>query len=232
MYLALADLLEGRIESLLPGARLPSEHELAAAHDVNRLTARAALQELERRHLVRRVQGAGTFVAQRIPYRIGPGSPPSLTATVAEAGAAARQSNLRARTVRPPADVRADLKLGVGDRAVRVDRITYIDDEPVACSTSWLRVALVPRLASHLPREASLYSTLRERYGLRPERVLSRVELEVAPPDVAAALGLEGRPLTWSLTSVNRNRGGPRLEVSHGWLRADLFRVVLEIGGP
>lgn len=232
-YLALADLLERRIDLLVAGQRLPSEHELAAEHDVHRQTARAALQELERRHRVRRVQGLGTFVAQRIEYRIGSDSLPSLTETVAAAGAVARQRNLRVRSVRLPADVRADLELGAHDRGMAIDRLTIVDDEVVGCSRSWLRAALVPHLAGTLPDEGSLYGVLRARYGLDPVRERSRVELEVPPRDIAATLGLDGRPLTWSLTSVNRSRrGGELLEVSHGWLRADLFRVVLEVGGP
>jgi DNA-binding GntR family transcriptional regulator len=76
-YLALADRLEADLAGLSPGARVSSEHELAARHQVSRLTARAALQELERRYVVERTQGLGTFVARRITYRIGPGSPPA-----------------------------------------------------------------------------------------------------------------------------------------------------------
>jgi DNA-binding FadR family transcriptional regulator len=45
-----------------------SEHELADANGVSRPTARAALQELEHRYLVRRVPRAGT---RRRPGRRG-----------------------------------------------------------------------------------------------------------------------------------------------------------------
>lgn len=231
-YLALADLLEREIVQLHPGERVPSEHALASTHEVNRLTARAALQELERRHLVRRVQGAGTFVARRIEHRIAAGSPPSLSATIAASGLEIEQRNVRARTVRPPAWVRDDLGLRAGERTVVIQRSTVFEGEVVACSTSWLVAALVPDLARSLPAVGSLFAAL-DALGLAPERSRSRAELEVVPADVARALGLAGRPLAWSLVSVNRSRTHERpLEVSSSWLRADLFRVVFELGGP
>ena len=53
---------------------------------VGRAAARSALQELERRLLVRRVQGAGTFVNRRIDYVISRTRPPSWHATVDRGG--------------------------------------------------------------------------------------------------------------------------------------------------
>ena len=85
-YVHLADVLGADIDRMAPGARLPSEHDLAAAYDVSRITARGALQELENRHVVRRTQGSGTFVALRLPYPIRPGELPSWSGLVAAAG--------------------------------------------------------------------------------------------------------------------------------------------------
>lgn len=44
------------------GARLPTEHELAAQYEVSRATVRTALKELEGRGLTVTVHGLGTFV--------------------------------------------------------------------------------------------------------------------------------------------------------------------------
>ena len=43
--------------------RLPSEADLSKSHSVSRITAKAAIQQLEREGLVYRVQGKGTFIA-------------------------------------------------------------------------------------------------------------------------------------------------------------------------
>lgn len=50
----------GRLAS---GAKLPSERDLAETHGVSLMTARHALAELERRGMVTRRVGSGTFVA-------------------------------------------------------------------------------------------------------------------------------------------------------------------------
>lgn len=61
--------LEHEIRSGLigPGARLPSEHDLAARYDVNRHTVRAAFARLAEIGLVVPRRGAGVFVAERPP---------------------------------------------------------------------------------------------------------------------------------------------------------------------
>jgi len=61
---AVADRIKGEILSgrLVPGARLPSERELALALGINRLTLRAALGRLEAIGLVATRHGAGTLV--------------------------------------------------------------------------------------------------------------------------------------------------------------------------
>src|SRR6202034_2713134 len=61
------DWLAGEIAvgALMPGDRLPTEHDLAAWFGVSRMTLRHALAELARRGLVTRAVGrhGGTFVA-------------------------------------------------------------------------------------------------------------------------------------------------------------------------
>ena len=89
-YLEIADQLAGELATFAPGSRVASEPELATRFGVGRAAARSALQELERRLLVRRVQGAGTFVNRRIDYVISRTRPPSWHATVTAAGAVPR----------------------------------------------------------------------------------------------------------------------------------------------
>src|SRR6516164_3834873 len=48
-----------------PGEAIPSETELVKEFGVARMTVSRALRELSAGHVLRRVQGAGTFVASR-----------------------------------------------------------------------------------------------------------------------------------------------------------------------
>lgn len=100
-----------------------------------------------------------------------------------------------------------------------------------AWGTAYLPADLVGDLGDRLPPTGSLFRTLRDDYGLEPHREWSRAELDVPPARVPGQLGLDGRPLMWSLHSGNRSAilGRP-LEISCGWLRADIFRVLFELG--
>lgn len=52
-----------------PGARIPSENELAQRFSMSRMTANRAIKELTSEGLLERVQGKGTFVASSNPLQ-------------------------------------------------------------------------------------------------------------------------------------------------------------------
>lgn len=66
LYRQLADLLTRRIrtQAYAPGTRIPSEHQLAAAHGIGRPTIRQAIDILLRKGLVVRRRGSGTYVCE------------------------------------------------------------------------------------------------------------------------------------------------------------------------
>lgn len=229
-YLQLATELADRCRDLPGGTRLPSENELAAMNGVSRITARAALQELEQRHVVRRQRGSGTFVANRIPYVVRAGMPPSWTAIVATAGHEPSHRLLSVETVRASAAAARALLLPRGRMVVRIVRLGLVDGMVASHQVSYLPSAVVPDLARHLDK-GSLTSLLIERYGLEPDRWWSRAEMAIVPADVGAELEVSGRPMAWRIESANvcRRRGVP-VEVTTGWMRADQFEVTLEFG--
>src|SRR5438552_596967 len=65
LYAAVEEAVEGLIQQrqLAPGDALPPEQELQTLFGVSRATVRQALAQLERRHIVERRQGRGTFLA-------------------------------------------------------------------------------------------------------------------------------------------------------------------------
>ncbi len=69
LYRQMGDILKKEIESqgLAPGARLPTEKELAERFKVSLITVRGCISELVREGILIRRQGRGTFVASRKP---------------------------------------------------------------------------------------------------------------------------------------------------------------------
>jgi GntR family transcriptional regulator len=230
-YLRVADRLEREISRQAAGTQLPSENELARRFEMNRLTARAALEELERRYLVRRAQGRGTFVASRIDYVLGPHVPPSWTERLQRAGHDPRTRTERMRMKKPPEDVRATLGLAAGDEAIFVARRRYVDETLAAYAESWLAADLLPDFITRLPEEGSMHRAFDELYGLEPYAASVRAEFVVAPPAVARKLEDEGRPMVFELVGITASRVVARpIQVTTSWLRADVFRVVFSIG--
>ena len=230
VYLRVADELERTLRRRKPATVVPSEHELADTYIVSRLTARAALEELERRFLIRRSQGKRTRMAERIEYRIGPADPPSWTRSVIAGGGDPRTETLALARRLPPATVRCRLGLASRAKAIRLARRRYVNGEPAAYAETWLIDDLLPNFEAAIAGEQSLFCAFESTYGLAPVRGSTRAEFVVAPASVATSIGIPGRPMTVRLEghTVSANTGRP-IETTTSWLRADIFRVVFEL---
>jgi DNA-binding GntR family transcriptional regulator len=240
-YQVLADRIEGQITSARPGTRLASEHELGSTFGVSRITARAALQELERRHVVRRLRGSGTFVALRIPYPLRTDTPPSWSQVVREAGHEPSYDIREVGSTRASADQADALRVPRGTRLTRIDRVARIDGVVAAHQISWLPSSRIPRLRHHLGPGDSLTTVLQERYGFDSRRLWAQAELSTTPAPIAQALELTSRRPAWRIRTLNRaadpswaSRQGPGepvpIEYADSWMRADCFQVRIEVG--
>ncbi|EON24957.1 GntR-family transcriptional regulator [Nocardioides sp. CF8] len=230
VYLAAADALAERIVDQPVGARLPSEEELARDLGVGRLTARAALAELESRYLVRRRQGSGTFVSQRIDYTISRHSPPSWSTSVRNAGLTPEIRTTGWRLEKPPAEVRRRMGVGARRQLLAVARDRYVDGELVGFADTWLDPELVPDLPQVLAPGGSLHDALEQGYGLQPVRGWFGVAIDPATPEVAAHLRLGGRPPVIAIRSRTdaAARDHRPVELTVSWLRVDVFRVEVD----
>lgn len=228
-YLALADRLADDLADLEAGTRLPSEHELAGREKVSRDTARAALHELERRHLVRRSNGSGTFVAPRLAFRAGPGTPPSWSAMVRESGATPRMEVMELTRIDDPDDqIREFLELAPGTAVLRRTVRGFVDEVVATVMVAHIRADLAPGLDEQLALGGSLYS-LCVSLGFQPYRDWGCTQLDVVDHQTARWLELVGRPATWRaesrLSDADTRR---RLTFTTAWSRPDVIHIRME----
>lgn len=222
-----AATLAAEIAGLPKGTRVPSEHQLMARFDISRSIARAALQQLERQYLVRRAQGTGTFVHQRLDYVISRQRRPSLRHQITESGSRSRTFLLTARADDPPAEVRD--RLGGTARLTRLERLSYLDDDVVTFLQEWFADGVAPHLEVGMNVIDSVEELLR---GLRFEPVRSwcRVTVAVPPGRICERLELDPGAYAWSVDSlIEDGRSGQPLFYSSNWTRIDLIRFVCEL---
>lgn len=229
-YLKIAERLATELAGRPAGSRVASEPELAERFGVGRAAARSALQELERRLLVRRVQGAGTFVNRRIDYVISHSRPPSWHATVAAAGATPRSQVKLVQRVELPRRLAERLRRPAGSAVHRIVRTFYIDDLLASWTEEWVPVDVVPDLDLAVHAVESVDVVLRQMGRACPVRAWCRVSFEVPPAEALRGLGVETSVPVWLVDSVSRDADTGRvLMSSSAWTRADAVRVVVEL---
>ncbi len=229
-YLEIAERLSAELAECARGTRVASEAEIARRFGVGRAAARAAVQELERRFVVRRTQGSGTFVNRRIDYVISRSVPPSWSATIAAAGATPRALVKSVRTIPLPAHLADRFERPAGSPVHEVVREFYIDDLLASWVHEWIPVDEVPHLDLALHAVDSVDQVLRQTVRVRPMRAWCRVSIDVPPTEVLRVLRMESSQPAWLVESVSRDEAiGDVLMCSRTWTRADAVRVVVEL---
>jgi GntR family transcriptional regulator len=230
VWAQIEERLVERIDSgvLVPGERLPPERELAEWLGVSRMTVRQALASLAARGLVERGVGRGTFV--RAPGKVVHDLSRVLgfTEALERQGLAAGAETVSSAELPAPAHVAGALELAAGAAVLRIQRVRSADGRPLALEDSWLPAARFPGLLGH-DLAGSLYTLMRERYGLGPVTAVERLEPVVARAHEARALDVpEGAPLML-VERVARAADGTPVEFARDRHRGDRSRFVVRV---
>lgn len=116
-----------------PGTRLPSEPDLAKALGVSRATLREAMRTFETQGLIRRRQGAGTFVVGQPPViESGLEVLESMLTLARRSGHNVEPGEAAISQIAADAETAAALERAMGDPLVRVARTMRAESRPVA----------------------------------------------------------------------------------------------------
>ena len=138
--------------TLAPGARVPSESDLASSYGTSRTTVRRALAVLRGEGLIVTGQGSGTLVRERPRVRICvTGSNyrrhralglPGFNAQVLEQGQSPRQDITEVARVEAPAGIAQKLDVDEGAPVIVRRRVFLADNSPVALTDSYYPVGM------------------------------------------------------------------------------------------
>ncbi|HET7388805.1 MAG TPA: GntR family transcriptional regulator [Nocardioidaceae bacterium] len=216
--------------SLVPGDRLPTEGDLAAALGVSRMTLRQALGALESRGLVVRKRGrsGGTFVSRpRIECDLT--GLPGFTEQMRRANVRAGARVVAADLVRADPVVAAALDLDRGGAVYQVVRVRSANREPLAIEETYLAERDFPGLTEHR-LGGSLYALMRRAYDLVPVSAQEWLEPVVADERQADLLETEPGSALMLVTRTAYTESGRPIEHAYDRYRADRTRIGLQTG--
>lgn len=228
LYRQLCEVLETRLtQRAKPGDKLPSEAELSEEFDVNRLTVRRALDELNQRGLIETVRGRGSFVATpRMRYDMTAGRDASFTRAMLEAGHRVAIRVLSTRLVEGAQD-------GVG---LRTDEplfvctaLRLVDDEPWSLSTTSIPTERFPQLPHQWDGQTSLFDHLLDNHGVRMQRASRTFAASLAEPAEAEHLRIRVGAAILEMRGLNVDQGGEPIAAVRHRFRGDHVQFTVEL---
>lgn len=191
-YHRLQNELTKLIAATPPGERLPSEPELAKMMGVSRATLREGMRSFEGRGLIRRRQGVGTFVVpQTKVIETGLEVLESIESLANRIGLSVSMGELEIKDVLASPEEAEKLQVKEGSRLVKVSRVIYAENRPVA----YLIDILTPNVLTEEDLKAgftgSVLDFLVERGRPRLLKSFTDIHAVAAQPEIAKKLEIQ-----------------------------------------
>lgn len=230
-YLQLIDILKEKINQgdWRPGEQIPSEPDLCATYEVSRTVVRQALREIEMERLIVRRKGKGTFVAEP---KITESLVQKLTGfyqDMVDRGYQPRTTVLLQEVVPASAKVAEYLHLEPGTRVFQIERLRFVDNEPIVLVTTYIPYSLCPRLADYDLSDQSLYAVLEKEFGLVISHGRRTIEAGQANARESQLLNVEELDPMLLLDSITYLEDGTPVEFYHALHRGDRSRFEVEL---
>ena len=184
-------ILEG-IHSRSFSDALPSENKLADFFSVSRMTARKAMDELEREGHITRVNGKGSFVKEQKHYsgffRVRP-----FKQWAKDLNVKPSTEVLKAGVIETPKEV-AEV-LGFSGQVIQVSRLNYFDDLPVRHAIHFLRTDIAAGILMDDLEKESINELLANKYRIDISKISQDLMAVNLSAEIAKLFGVsEGYP--------------------------------------
>lgn len=232
LYRQIRDLLLEELQggAIAPGGRIPSEAELGARYGVSRITVKQAIQALVHEGLLYRRQGKGTFVSRpRVPHDLNRIT--SFSQQMVSRGLHPTTRLLEAEIIAARGRVREALAVPGGTLVTKLRRLRLADGEPMGVQTAYIPVELCPDLIDALPKDASLYHLLKEKYRLSPVKALENYTAIVLDAHEARLLDVPEESPALAAERISYLPDNRALEYVVSILRADRYTLQVELQG-
>ncbi len=230
LYVQIAEAILEQIETgvLTPGDKLPPERQLSETYKVNRRTLRQALQVLEFQGLLKRRQGAGTYIAEpkieREASRLFPFTKGMQSQGYQTGGQVIMLKQQAAGEV-----VAQRLRLSASSVVYYCHRLRFINQEAAMLEKFVLSTTRFPNLEQYDLATNSLFEIMETQYGITVNKAQQSLEAVDATKYEADLLGIAvGAPLMLE-RRLSFDQDNRPVEYSKDVYRGDRFRFVTEV---
>jgi GntR family transcriptional regulator len=179
----IADLI--RDEDLKPGDKLPTEAQLTARFKISRPALREALKLLEQDDVIYVEHGRGRFISAISAVQVVRPITvfESVTDMARHYGYKPHNKVLSISEETPDDTIAQQLRLDVGERVIRIERLRLENDTPIMYCLDYVPRSIVPARLYDIDWSGSLLSLL-EQHKQRPRMSSAAVTAVMLPSDV------------------------------------------------
>jgi len=217
--------LESLISSLKPNDKLPTEEELMKKYSVSRTTVRTALNNLQKRGLIFRKAGKGTFVSppKTIQY---PNFLKGFMHEMQELGYNASSKVIEKKIIKPDKEIKEIFSISDSSDVLFLARVRYMENVAVAYQEAYINISLDKKLAKlndiNFNGNISLYQTL-ESLGYPPDHGEEEMRVEKISKFVSRLLQCPQDLCSISRVRKTYLKDNRPLEFVRSYYRGDIY---------
>jgi GntR family transcriptional regulator len=231
IYYQLGELIKELIAKgeLKPGDSLPAEREYAEKFQISRMTVRQAFTQLVNEGYLHRVQGRGTFVAERKPkIEQGLQGLTSFTEDMVSRGMKPGSQLIKFEIIPATNDIARELGIQEYGPVYEIQRIRLADDMPMAFETNYISANFIKGLTEQIVNQ-SLYAYIEDTLKLKIDHASQVIESSVADEMEAEYLKVqEGAPVMLIQRNTFLSDGTP-VEYVKSSYRADRYKFKIQM---
>lgn len=213
------------------GDQIPTEHELCKDFDVSRTTVRAALNQLTMEGYLIRQQGKGTYVAEQKVSQTLSHTIKKYSDQIAIQGKKAKITLISINVVPANEFLQQSLEVSINDPIQRIERVRKANGEPTQYEIAYIPWDVAPGI-SRKHAETSLYSALKDEFGIQIAKTTEHVEITLADERSCTHLQCEPDLPCFYIETVAEDATGKKVEYSRSYFRGDKTNFIIERNYP
>lgn len=229
LYLQISQILKNKIinKDYEYGEYIPSEAELQSIYNVSRITARQAIQELEREGMVARFRGKGTKVTYLKKIEEYMTTIKSFTDEMKERNIQVATKTAHISAVAADKAVAEIFHIEPGESIYYLERVRTGDGIPIVVFQTYLSAKLDLSLDDRV-YEGSLYKILEEK-ECEPVIVEEKFDCLIPEEQIAKALEIDIRRPVLRRTRVSQSADGYTVEYTIAYYRSDQYSFHIKL---